>query len=182
VAGAHAHRLAEVRAVQALPHVQVEQRSVPFGQSGRSAPDELAQRHLLGRAVRPGIGVRHVLHLVEHDPAAGPDHPQRHAARDGVEPGPEPLGVVQLREPLGDEDEGVLHGVRGFVAVAQDGVAEVVQPVGVAVVDRRERLPVASQHTGDQLGVGVLGRITHARVASGPGRWWLALTESPRGG
>ncbi len=157
MARADAHRLAEVRAVEALPHVQVEQRSVPFGQTGGRAPHELAQRHLLGRPGRTGIGVRHVLHLVEHDPAAGPDRPQRHAARDGVEPGPEPLGVVQLREPLGDEDEGVLHGVRGFVAVAQDGMAEVVQPVGVAVVDRRERLPVAGQHTGDQLGVGVLG-------------------------
>ena len=62
----------------------------------------------------------------------------------------------ELHEAFDGEDKRVLDGVRGLVTVAEYGPAEVVQPVGVTVIDRGERVPVAREYTCHQFGVSAL--------------------------
>jgi hypothetical protein len=50
-------------------------------------------------------------------------------------------------------DEHVLHAVGGGIAITQHSLAEVVQPIGVAVVDRRERELVSTRCRHGEFGV-----------------------------
>ena len=173
VGGAHAHRLAELGAVESLAQVQIEERPVAVGKTGRGGPDEVAQRRLLGGPFGGDRLVRHgdqlVLVAVRH-PLAGLEPGQALAADDGVEPGPQAVGVPQLTQPLGEDQEGVRHCVRGVLAMPEHRVGEVEEPVAVAVVDLCERVAVRVQDAGDEVRVGGLagaasaGRGSHAGI------------------
>jgi len=79
----------------------------------------------------------------------------------------------ELAEALGRDQERVLGGVGGLVPVAQQAPAEVVQAVGVAVVDRGEGATVAGRRRPHQLGVvapvGSRRSSVHSPPAIGPG-------------
>ncbi len=86
--------------------------------------------------------------------AALPLVSQRLVSGDGVEPGAQLVGVAQLRQFRRRRAEGVLNAVGGGVAVAQHADAEVVQPVGVPVVDRGERRAVTGRGGRREISVG----------------------------
>ena len=173
MAGLDAHGLAELGAFEAVAEVEVEQGAVALGQAGGGVPDQLAQVGPLGRLRGTGGGVGQVGHLLlGGDAGAGPDPAEGLAAGDRVQPGAQPLGVAELAEALGRDQERVLGGVGGLVPVAQQPPAEVVQPVGVAVVDRGEGVAVAGGRRPHQLGV--VARVgsrssVHSPPAIGPG-------------
>jgi hypothetical protein len=173
VAGLDAHGLAELGALEAVAQVQVEQGAVALGQAGGGVPDQLAQVRPLGRLLGAAGGIGQLGHLLlGRDAGPGPDPAQGLAARHRVQPGTQPLRVAELAEALGRDHERVLGGVGGLVPVAQQPPAEVVQPVGVAVVDRGEGAAVAGRRRPHQLGV--VARVgsrscVHSPPAIGPG-------------
>jgi hypothetical protein len=174
VAGFDAHGLGELGAFEAVAQVQVEQGAVAVGKAGGGVPDQLAQVGPLGRLLRAGGGVGQVGHLLLGSLAgAGPDPAEGLAAGDRVQPGAEPLGVAELAEALGRDHERVLGGVGGLVPVAQQPPAEVVQAVGVAVVDCGEGAAVAGRRRPHQLSVvarvGSRRSSVHSPPAIGPG-------------
>jgi hypothetical protein len=154
--------------------VEVEQGAVALGQAGGGVPDQLAQVRSLGGLLGTAGGVGQLGHLLlGRDARSGPGPAEGLAARHRVQPGTQPLGVAELAEPLGRDHERVLGGVGRLVPVAQDRPAEVVQPVGVAVVDRGEGAAVAGRRRPHELGV--VARIgsrsdVHSPPYHGPGR------------
>ena len=157
VAGAHADGVAQVLAVEALAHVEVEDHPVPGAEAvggGGDQGGQVAARVGVGRDVgRVGVGGGH-LDVVQRAMAGPPfDGPQAAVAGDGVEPGPQAVGVAQLVEAGAGHQERVLEGVGGLVRVPQQGAEEVVDPGRVAVVDGRERLAVTVHRLLDERGV-----------------------------
>jgi hypothetical protein len=164
----------ELGAFEAVAEVEVEEGAVAVGEAGGGVPDQLAQVGPLGRLLGAGGGVGQVGHLLLGGLAgAGPDPAEGLAAGDRVQPGAEALGVAELAEALGRDQERVLGGVGGLVPVAQQAPAEVVQAVGVAVVDRGEGATVAGRRRPHQLGVvapvGSRRSSVHSPPAIGPG-------------
>jgi hypothetical protein len=66
-----------------------------------------------------------------------------HVASDGEDPGVKPLGVAQLRHPLGNEHEDVLGRVGCFVRIAQQNRAEPTNAFDVLAVNLGERGSIA---------------------------------------
>src|SRR5512132_895122 len=154
VAGLHAHGLGQFGALQAVAQVEVEQGAVAFGQAGGGVPDELAQVGPPGRLAGAGRGVGRVGHLrLWRGARPGPGPAEGLGARRRVQPGTQPLRVAELAEALGRGHERVLAGVGRLLPVAQHRPAEVVQPVGVAVVDGGEGAAVAGRGRPHELGV-----------------------------
>jgi hypothetical protein len=77
---------------------------------------------------------------------------ERHAARDGEEPRPQPARVGELGQARAGHQEGVVEGVLRFLAILQDPPQKVVEPSGVAVVDGGKGVFVASRRSLDELG------------------------------
>jgi hypothetical protein len=74
-------------------------------------------------------------------------------AGDRVQPGPQPLRVTQLGDPLGGDDQRVVQDVRGRVSVLQLGNTKGVEGVGVPLVELGPPLPVAFHDGADKLRV-----------------------------
>ncbi len=88
--------------------------------------------------------------------AGGPRAAQRLVPRGGVEPRLEVLPLPPPRQQCGQLPEHLPDHDGGPVVVAQDRVAEVVQPVGVPLVEGGERARVAVQYALDHDRVGEL--------------------------
>jgi hypothetical protein len=172
VAGLHADGLAQLGAFQTVAEVQVEQGAVAFGQAGGGVPDQLTQVGLLGGLLGAGRGVGQVGHLLlGSDAGSGPDAAEGLAAGHRVQPGAQPLGVAELAEALGRDHERILGGVGRLLGVAQHRPAEVVQAVGVAVVDRGEGAAVAGRRRPHELGVAAcVGTRSDVHSPPWPGR------------
>jgi hypothetical protein len=78
-------------------------------------------------------------------------------ADDGVEPRAQLVRLAQTTEAGGHYAEGVLDTVGGRVAIAEHSDAEVVQPVGVAVIDLGERPTVTVGRRDGEFGVTAAG-------------------------
>ncbi len=175
VVGAHAHGLAELGTLEALAQVQVEHRAVALVEPGGGVPHQGLEGLLLSHGLGPDCLVREVEQVVL--PAVGGARArlqpsQALAPDDAVEPGTQAIGVAQLAQPFRGGHEGVRDRVHRVLALAQHRVGEVVQPVGVLVVDLGERVAVARQDPRHEVGVrhprgpghdGSLGRRSCAR-------------------
>ena len=168
--GLDADGLAQVGALEAVAEVEVQEGAVAFGQAGGGAPDQLAEVGALGGLLGTGGGVGQVGHvLLGGETRSGPGPAEGLAAGDRVQPGAESLRVAELAEALGRDQERVLGGVGRLVAVAQHRPAEIMQAVGVAVVDRGEGAAVAGRRRPHELGV--VARVgTRSAVHSPPHR------------
>ncbi len=70
-----------------------------------------------------------------------------------IKPWPEPLAVAQPLELLSSDEERVLERIRRVVWRMEHREAEVVDPIGVALVDLAERGLVAREVSPHQLGI-----------------------------
>jgi hypothetical protein len=169
VAGLHAHGLGQLGALQAVAQVEVEQGAVALGQAGGGVPDELAQVGPPGRLAGAGRGVGRVGRLrLGRGACPGPGPAEGLAARRRVQPGSQPLRVAELAEAPGRGHERVLGGAGRLLPVAHHRPAEVVQPVGVAVVDRGEGAAVAGRRRPHEAGVAARVGTTRSGVHSPP--------------
>ena len=102
-----------------------------------------------------GVVDAHVEHLVAHGRHARPlaRTPDCLTACDRAQPRLEQVRIAEAADAGGRNDEGVLGGVGRFVAVAQDRSAQVVDRVGVAVVDGGEGVGLASRRGKGQRAV-----------------------------
>ena len=153
VVGRRAQRLAQGRAFETLAQVQVEGGPVAGGEPGGSRPHQLAQLLGLDHLVGPVAGRRHLELLGGNGALLAPPMAEGFVAGDGEQPRAQTGRVTQLVELAVRGDEGVVGRVGGLVAVAQDRPAEVVQPVGVPVIDAGPRALVARASGENQVEV-----------------------------
>ena len=78
-------------------------------------------------------------------------------AGDRVQPRAELVGFAQNSEVCRGDAEGVLHAVRCSVAVPEKSDTEVIQPVGIAVINLGERLTVTVGRRASQIAVADAG-------------------------
>ena len=90
-------------------------------------------------------------------------------AGDRVQPRAELVGIAQTSEVCRGDAEGVLHAVRCSVTVPEKSDTEVIQPVGIAVINLGERATITLCGGTRQHGVG--GGIRHITVP-GVGQQW----------
>jgi len=150
--------LSEFRPGQSLPIRQLEHHLITLGEPAAGVADEIGQltARSQGREVR--LSVRDLRQfLAGQFAAAGTDDGQRLVAGDCVQPGTQAFGFSQLRQSAGGRHEHVLHTVRRGVTITQHSDAEVVKPVGVAVVDRRESFLIPGRGGAGKRGV-VIGQ------------------------
>jgi len=134
--------------------MKVENFLVAGAETGARIGDQLGELGLHHRVrhvdvdcfVKPGIGLG-----LGAGSAANP--PPALIAGDAEKPWSEPRRVAQLMKLLRGAEEGVLERVGRVVVAAQDRAAEVVDRVGVALVDIAERLLVAPKESRDKRGV-----------------------------
>jgi hypothetical protein len=120
----------------------------------RTVGNQVGQLHARGQRLRARIRGRTVGQFVGRGLAAPLANPaQRLVAGDRVQPRTQSVRITQLRKLGGRDAERILHAVGGGFAVAKHSDAEVVQPVGVAVVDPCERPPVAGGRGSGQISV-----------------------------
>jgi hypothetical protein len=119
-----------------LAHVQLQKCSVTLIEAIGGAPHQIAEffalECLLGAvAVSGRFGDVVQAHLTA-SPACSLE---AIVSSDGVEPGLDLLRFTQHGQLLGGDNEGLLGGVRRFGRVPEHRVAEVVEPIGIAVVE-----------------------------------------------
>jgi len=115
--GGHAEHVGQFLAIDAVAQVQVQDVSVAvFETVGGGTHQSLGVERRIGR--------RHLERLFDFvtnlDPLSATQHGEASAAGDGVEPGPQLVGVAQLTEPLSADQERVLGDVSGIGIVAHN--------------------------------------------------------------
>ena len=93
-------------------------------------------------------------------------------AGDRVQPWAEFVGFPQTSEVCCGNTEGVLHAVGRSVTVPDQSDAEVIKPVGIAVIDLRECVPITVSSRSHQITVAEAMRADGARK---PGKDDLTL-------
>ena len=86
-----------------------------------------------------------------------PKTAHRVVAGDRVEPRAELVGIAQTSEVCRGNTEGVLHAVGCSVTVPEKSDTEVIQPVGIAVINLGERLTVTVGRRASQIAVADAG-------------------------
>jgi len=86
-----------------------------------------------------------------------PKTTHRVVAGDRVQPRAESVGFTQVREVGCGNAEGVLHTVGRFVTVPDQPHAEVVEPIGVAVVNLGECLTITRSGRSGEFTVADIG-------------------------
>src|SRR5690606_6944938 len=100
-------------------------------------------------------------------------------AGDRVQPGPEPVRLPQLADPLAGDHERVMHRVRGRVLVPEHPAAVRVEPVTVLPIGTRQAARVASGQRQDE-GVVIHGE-HRSTSTSGRSRRWPKTNDFRRG-
>jgi len=156
VVAVDADGIGQFTALEAAADVELEQDAVALVEPFGGLPHQVLEFGGLERCLDDVGSRRRLEHLVLGGPGAGrlPEALHDFVPGDGKEPGPELGRVAELTHPFEGEQEGLLGGVGRLVGVAADPETEVVEGVGVAVVDAGQGIGVAGCERGRQCGIG----------------------------
>ena len=150
----YAQGVGQFRPVQSVAIGELQQFPVTVGESAGRRGDQHGQFAVPGHRVGPWL-VRCPIGKVVGNLFAVTvtEAAHRLVAGDRVQPRAELVGLAERRQARRRDTEHVLHAVGGGFAVPYQSQGEVVQAVGVAVIDAGQRLTITPRSGAGQFGV-----------------------------